>query len=74
MKYFNVMKQQEHIIHLKIMQDKDSCDENFSSFVVEYEKKYREVECYNLDLPTGVQVFFYLQVASLTPDLVVLPT
>ena len=44
-------------------------DQNFSSFVVEYEKRYREVKRYKLDLPTAVQAFFLLQAANLTPDL-----
>ena len=46
-----------------------SSDQNFSSLVVEYEKRYREVKRYRLDLPTGVQAFFLLQAANLTPDL-----
>ena len=44
-------------------------DQNFSSSVVEYEKRYREVKRYKLDLPTNVQAFFMLQAANLTPDL-----
>ena len=46
-----------------------SSDQNFSSLVVEYEKRYREVKRYRLDLLTGVQAFFLLQAANLTPDL-----
>ena len=46
-----------------------SSDQNFSSFVVEYETRYREMKRYKLDLPTGEQVFFLLQAANLTPDL-----
>ena len=34
-----------------------------------YNKKYREVKRYKLDLPTGVQVFFLLKAANFTPDL-----
>ena len=37
--------------------------------MVEYEKRYREVKRYKLDLPTNVQAFFLLQAANLTPDL-----
>ena len=44
-------------------------DQNFLSFVVKYEKRYREVKCYKLDLPTVVQAFILLQAANLTPDL-----
>ena len=46
-----------------------SSDQSFSSFVTEYEKIYREVKRYKLDLPTGVQAFFLLQRANHTPDL-----
>ena len=46
-----------------------SSDQNFSSFVAEYEKRYREVKCYKLDLPTGVQAFFLLQAANLISNL-----
>ena len=46
-----------------------SSDQKFSSFVVEYEKRYRKVKRYKLDLPTGVQAFFLLQEANLAPDL-----
>ena len=44
-------------------------DQNFSSFVVEYEKRYRDVKRYKSDLPTGVQALFLLKVANITPDL-----
>ena len=37
--------------------------------MVEYEKRYREVTRYKLDLPTGVQAFCLLQAANLSPDL-----
>ena len=46
-----------------------SSGENFSTFIVEYEKRYREVKRYKLDLPTGVQAFFLLQAANLSSDL-----
>ena len=42
-----------------------SSDQTFSSFVVEYEKRYREVKRYKLDLPTGVQAFFYYKLQIL---------
>ena len=38
-------------------------------FLVEYEKKYREVKHCKLDLPNGGQGFFLLQPANLTPNL-----
>ena len=44
-------------------------DQNFSSFAVAYEKIYREMKRYKLDLPTGVQAFFLLQAANVTRDL-----
>ena len=37
--------------------------------MTEYEKIYREVKRYKLDLPTSVQAFFLLQRANHTPDL-----
>ena len=37
--------------------------------MAEYEKRYREVKCYKLDLPTGVQAFFLLQAANLISNL-----
>ena len=46
-----------------------SRDQNFSSFAVAYEKIYREMKRYKLDLPTGVQAFFLLQAANVTRDL-----
>ena len=46
-----------------------SSGESFSTFMVEYEKRYREVTRYKLDLPTVVQAFFLLQAANLSPDL-----
>ena len=48
---------------------KRSIGENFSTFIVEYEKRYREVKRFKLDLPTGVQAFFLLQAANLSSDL-----
>ena len=45
-----------------------SSGQNFSSFVVEYEKRYREVKHYKLDLPSGVQALILLQAANPTPD------
>ena len=43
--------------------------QNFSSFVVEYGKRYREVKHCQFDLPTGMQAFFLLQAANLRADL-----
>ena len=46
-----------------------SSGDSFSTFIVEYEKHYREVKKYNLELPTGVQAFFLLQAANLSSEL-----
>ena len=42
--------------------------EGFSTYIVEFEKKHREIEKYDVNFPTGVLAFFLLQVANLTPD------
>ena len=42
--------------------------EGFSTYIVEFEKKHQEIEKYDMNLPTGVLVFFLLQTANLTPD------
>ena len=47
------------------VQHRRSSNQNFSSFVVEYEKRCREVKRYKLDLPTGAQAFLHLQILHL---------
>ena len=42
--------------------------ETFSQFIVEFESKYRNISKYKLTLPEGVQAFFLLNAANLTPD------
>ena len=42
---------------------------NYSNFIIEFEKRYREVKRYKLELPPGVQAYFLLQAANLPPDL-----
>ena len=42
--------------------------EGFSTYIVKFEKKYREIEKYDMNLPTGVLPFFLLQTANLTSD------
>ena len=43
--------------------------ENFAKFIVEYEKHYREISKYKLELPEGVQAFFLLNAANLAKDM-----
>ena len=42
--------------------------EGFSTYIVEFKRKHPEIEKYDMNLPTGVLVFFLLQAANLTPD------
>ena len=37
---------------------KKNSGEGFSTYIVEFEKKHREIEKYDMNLPTGVLVFF----------------
>ena len=46
-----------------------SSREKFSQFIVEFQKRYREIKKYKLELPEGVQAFFLLNAANLTPDM-----
>ena len=41
--------------------------EGFSTYIVEFEKKYWEIEKYDMNLPTSVLAFFLLQAANLMP-------
>ena len=41
--------------------------EGFSTYIVEFGKKHREIEKYDMNLPNGVLASFLLQAANLTP-------
>ena len=43
--------------------------DNFSKFIVEYEKRYNKLKRNKLELPSGVQAFFLLKAANLTAEL-----
>ena len=43
--------------------------ENFSQFIVEFERLYRNIVKYDLKLPEGVQAFFLLHAANLATDM-----
>lgn len=45
-----------------------SSGDTFAVFIVEFEKRYREVERHDMKLPTGAQAYFLLQAANLTID------
>ena len=45
-----------------------SSGDNFSVFIVKFEKRYRDVEKHDMQLPTGVKAYFLLQAANLTID------
>ena len=62
------MKQHETSYHAfkEHVEYRRSSDQNFSSFVVEYKKRYTEVNRYKLNLTTGVQAFFFYKLQSYT--------
>lgn len=42
--------------------------ETFAVFIVEFEKRYRDVKKHDMKLPTGARAYFLLQTANLTTD------
>ena len=42
---------------------------NYSNFIIDYDKRYREIQKYKMELPTGAQAYFMLQAANLPADL-----
>ena len=42
--------------------------DSFSTFIVEFEKRNREIVKHEMTLPTGAQAYFLLQAANLTID------
>jgi len=47
---------------------KRSSGETFATFIVEFEKRYRKITQYKMELPTGAKAYFALQAANLTTD------
>ena len=45
-----------------------SSGDTFAVFIVEFEKRYREVEKHEMTLPTGAKAYSLLQAANLTID------
>ena len=45
-----------------------SSGDTFAVFIVEFEKRYKEVEKHEMILPTGAKAYFLLQAANLTID------
>ena len=43
--------------------------EKFSKFIVEFERRYRDISKFQLQLPEGVKAFFLLNAANLAPDM-----
>ena len=50
-----------------VMYRRESGD-NFSKFIVEFERRYRDICRFKLELPEGVRAFFLLSAANLTHD------
>jgi len=50
------------------VQYKRSSGESFATFIVEFEKRYRQVENHDMVLPTGAKAYFLLEAANLTMD------
>ena len=47
---------------------KRASGESFATFVVEFEKRYREITKYKMELPSGAKAYFVLQAANLTEE------